>query len=333
MTTLLRLSWREGVTFEAVGEGGLHVQGADCRLRLRLPDRVGADARRRLTPPGEDEDRLAESILESGGAEALTGWYYLLQRSARRGLLRRTLEADGRPLATLLPTGPDFPIASAPTLADQPFRLSRFAYLRREEQRLVLESPRSHARVALDDELAAPLICSLARPATAEELAERGKRLPTETVTRLLGWLAIAGLVERVGDDRTAAEPESPAACSWEFHDLLFHARSRRGRTDAPFGATYRMEPPPALKPVPDNPVIPFVRPEREGDEPEVCRLTSLLERRRSIREYGTRPITDRQLGEFLDRVARVKATREVELETPRGPVRMDVALRPYPSQ
>src|SRR5581483_11337311 len=41
---------------------------------------------------------------------------------------------------------------------------------------------------------------------------------------------------------------------------------------------------------------------------------------------------TDRQLGEFLFRVARVKDCWQAEAETGRGPVRMDFASRPYPA-
>ena len=44
------------------------------------------------------------------------------------------------------------------------------------------------------------------------------------------------------------------------------------------------------------------------------------------------RPITDRQLGEFLFRVARVKDCRQAEVATDHGPIRMDFASRPYPA-
>jgi SagB-type dehydrogenase family enzyme len=55
-------------------------------------------------------------------------------------------------------------------------------------------------------------------------------------------------------------------------------------------------------------------------------------ERRRSIRKYATEPITDRQLGEFLYRVARVRDCQHMEIATPAGPVQMDFAQRPYPA-
>src|SRR5262249_61627941 len=61
--------------------------------------------------------------------------------------------------------------------------------------------------------------------------------------------------------------------------------------------------------------------------------LARVQAQRRSIREFdATRPITDRQLGEFLFRVARVTDSCEGEVSTPRGPVRQDFAARPYPA-
>src|SRR5262249_27357371 len=67
-----------------------------------------------------------------------------------------------------------------------------------------------------------------------------------------------------------------------------------------------------------------------ERDDPPLARVQS---QRRSIREFdAARPITDRQLGEFLFRVARVTGYRKEEVSTPRGPVRQDFAARPYPA-
>jgi SagB-type dehydrogenase family enzyme len=65
----------------------------------------------------------------------------------------------------------------------------------------------------------------------------------------------------------------------------------------------------------------------RQEDPP----FAEVQEARRSIREYGDPPITARQLGEFLYRVARVKEMFAMKVETPRGPVRVEYAKRPYP--
>jgi SagB-type dehydrogenase family enzyme len=62
-----------------------------------------------------------------------------------------------------------------------------------------------------------------------------------------------------------------------------------------------------------------------ERDRP----FTRVLEERRSLREYGERPITARQLGEFLYRVARVRFLADAN---PEAGLHYDVSNRPYPS-
>src|SRR5262249_30358088 len=126
-------------------------------------------------------------------------------------------------------------------------------------------------------------------------------------------------------------EDQAPALQTWEFHDLLFHARTRRGRFDAPYGATYRLAdrlaPPPALKPAPAGQPHELSRPDLDRLEPDAPPLARVQAQRRSIREFdAARPITDRQLGEFLFRVARVTGYREEEVSTPRGAVRQEFA-------
>jgi oxazoline/thiazoline dehydrogenase len=152
----------------------------------------------------------------------------------------------------------------------------------------------------------------------------------------LLGLLAHAGAVCAVGEDGTTAEDADPALRCWQFHDLLFHARSREGRHDAPVGATYpqagRLDPPPALRPETAAAGIALYRPDLEQLQRQDPPFALIQERRRSVRQYAAEPITDRQLGEFLYRVARVRDCQHLEITTPAGPVRMDVALRPYPA-
>jgi len=52
---------------------------------------------------------------------------------------------------------------------------------------------------------------------------------------------------------------------------------------------------------------IDLYKPDMEKLEQEDFPFTLVIEHRRSLREYGERPITDRELGEFLYRTARVK--------------------------
>jgi oxazoline/thiazoline dehydrogenase len=330
------LSWREGVTAAAAGERALVVQGPGGRVSLRGVAPALLDALRRLGPPGEDEDRLVE-LVRGGGDGSLTRWYYYLERLSRRGLLCRGVHMNGTRLATLVAVSATFvarPVWAAP---GRRYVLSRFAGLRRLGGEAVVESPLAHARVILNDGRAAALVGALTAPATAEELTGRVVGLPADAVTGVLTLLLRAGMVGEAGAGGGCAGDDNPALQTWEFHDLLFHARSRQGRSDAPFGGTYRLagrlDPPPALKPAPAGETHELYRPDLarlERDDPPLARVQ---ERRCSVREFDAdRPITDRQLGEFLFRVARVKDCWQTEVATNNGPVCMEFASRPYPA-
>jgi SagB-type dehydrogenase family enzyme len=260
-----------------------------------------------------------------------------VERLSRRGLVCRAVHANGTRLATLVAVSASFVARPVQAVAGRCYVLSRFAGLRRLGGEAVVESPLAHARVILNDGRAAALVGALTAPATAEELTGRVVGLSTDAVAGVLTLLLRAGLLGEGGADGRCALDESPALQTWEFHDLLFHARSRRGRSDAAFGGTYRMAgrfaPPPALKPIPAGETHELYRPDLarlERDDPPLARVQ---ERRCSVRAFDTdRPITDRQLGEFLFRVARVKECWQTEVATNGGPVRMDFASRPYPA-
>jgi SagB-type dehydrogenase family enzyme len=331
LSASLLLSWREGVTASADGEEKLVVRGPFATVSLRPVPVAFQEALRRLAPPGLDEDRLSD-LIPGNGDGALARWYHYVERFTQRGLLCFTAQADETRLATLVAVSPSFVSQPSQVVAGRGYVLSRFAYVRREGTEAVLESPLAHARIILNDCRAAAMVGALAAPATVQELAERVSSLPADAVAGMLALMLRAGLI---GDANT--EDSAPALQTWEFHDLLFHARSRKGRFDAPYGGTYRLAehlaPPPALKPKIAGQVHELYRPDverLEHDDPPLARIQA---QRRSIREFdATRPITDRQLGEFLFRVARVTQYRVADVAMPTGPVRQDFAARPYPA-
>src|SRR5262249_42515764 len=141
----------------------------------------------------------------------------------------------------------------AQVVSGRRYVLSRFAYLRREGGEAVLESPLAHARVILNDCRTAALIGAMAAPVTAEGLAARVGAIPAGALLRMFTLLLRAGMLGEADSGGACGVDQGPALHTWAFHDLLFHARSRRGRFDAPYGATSRLAgrlaPPPALKP------------------------------------------------------------------------------------
>jgi SagB-type dehydrogenase family enzyme len=319
------------VSASADGEGTLVVQGPAVRVSLRQLPREILDAAGRFDPPGEAQDRLCERIGGDGNG-ALARWHYCLERLTQQGLLCHVACAGEARLATLVAVSPYFVSRPGQVGAGRRYVLSRFAYLRRQGTEAVLESALAHARMILNDCRGAALVGALAAPATAEELGERVAALPAEAVAGVLTLLRRAGMLDEAGNEEDAA-----ALQTWEFHDLLFHARSRRGRFDTPYGGTFRLAdrlaPPPALKPGVAGEAHELYRPDLdrlEQDDPPLARVQA---RRRSVRDFDrARPITARQLGEFLFRVGRVTGRHEGEVTTPRGPVRLEFAPRPYPA-
>jgi len=275
---------------------------------------------------GATEDDLAGLVEELEGASALARLYYFLFTFAERRILSYGVSCGGRQLATLAPASASFKFTPGRVDPQLKYTLSRFAYLHRVRENLILESPLSHGRVTLPSSAGAAVTAELSKPHTLGSLCDVLHDLPRDIVMLFLELLIGAGFVSGLNID----EPypgENEALAQWDFHDLLFHARSRLGRHDNPYGGTYRfrneIKPLPAIKQLCAEEIVDLYRPDMDSLQLQDCPFTMVLEQRRSIRDYGERPITDRQLGEFLYRSARVKELQSIELQ--------DVTRRPYP--
>jgi SagB-type dehydrogenase family enzyme len=293
-------------------------------------------ALQRLGLSGELENRLADQVRQMEGAAALAKFYYYLQRLTQRGLLARSAHDNGERLATVVAVSPHFVFDCHEVFCDQHYVLSRFAYMRREDGNIVLESPLSHGRITLPDLRAVAIVHALAEPRPLEDLIRRVAGLSPDATALVVSLLLNSGMLqERNAQGRTPEDESSVLQC-WEFHDLLFHTRSRAGRHDIVVGGTYRfagrLEPLPALKTIQASQTIELYRPDLDWLQRADPPLARVQETRRSLRDYAPNPITARQLGEFLYRVARVRELGESEVETPHGPMQLSLASRPYPS-
>ena len=286
--------------------GGLAIE----RGRFHLPlGEMGPELRaalERLASGGAPEEELTRQVQ---GLELLR-LHQLLADLAERLLLCRTFQRGGEPAITVVPFsryGPE-PRGSAPDR----LVLSRFAYLRREGGSLVAESPLAHSYLIVH-EAGAPLLSRLAAP-----LDRAGLDAEERSGVDLL-W--------EEGFLSAAEEDEDPDLVPWEFHDLLFHARSRSGRHRNRYGGTYPFqgvsEPLPAIKAPMSDETIDLDRPDLERLMREDLPFTRVLEERRSLREPGERPVTARELGEFLYRSSRVREIRRTATH--------EVSDRPYP--
>ncbi|MFG2794364.1 SagB family peptide dehydrogenase [Streptomyces sp. NPDC048419] len=248
-------------------------------------------------------------------------------------LLATSLMLEGQDLMSMEATAPIRPYEPADVEPETPVRLSKFAFLRRREGGMVLESPCAAHRCVLKAPPAATVVTALARTCTAASLASPA--LPEPVAAELLGHLVGAGFADvgRITESGVIfPEDEDEALRQWDFHDLLFHSRSRFGRTDEPFGGRFpyvgKIEPLPVLKPAPAGEGIELYRPHLEDLLTTDAGLLTVMENRQSIRHYGDQPVSLTQLGEFLYRVARVKSTYGPR---PDQGMPYEASTRPYP--
>lgn len=278
-----------------------------------------------LSSTGAREDELTRLIEELDGVTGLAPLNYYLLTFAECRILRYTISYGDRRLATLSPASIFFRFSPAPVDAHSKYILSRFAYLHREQEDLILESPLAHGKITLHGWEGAAVAVELARAQTVGSLCGLLPDVSPDTVALFLGMLLGACFVSELHPEEPYTG-ESEILAQWDFHDLLFHARSRLGRHANPYGGTYRfqnkIQPLPAVKQFYADETIDLYRPDLSSLEKDDFPFTRVLEGRRSIREYGKRPITDQQLGEFLYRSARIKELQTSALQ--------DVSRRPY---
>lgn len=280
-----------------------------------------------LSSTGATEDELASLVEEIDGSSTLAQLYYYLSTFAKRRILCYGICYNGRQLATLIPNSGSLTFSPSPVNPQLTYTLSRFVYLHRDSEDLILESPLAHAVITLHRWEGAAVIAELSKAHTFGSLCDVLPCMPSDIVGLFLEMLLDTHFVSEV----KPADPymgESEDLVQWDFHDLLFHARSRLGRHAYPYGGTYRfhnkIRPLPVVKQHDAEEYIDLSRPDISSLERQDRPFTLILEQRRSIRKYGQRPITGQQLGEFLYRSARVKELQKMDLQ--------DLSRRPYPA-
>jgi SagB-type dehydrogenase family enzyme len=318
------LALAPGATLVRARGGRLLVRGGASDVVLGPLPAATASALRLLQGRGASEDAVLERA-GAGGPEAAAHLHLRLRALAGRGLVRYAVHGRRGALATLEPLSELFELEPGPPPPARALCLSRFAYLRRDGGALVLESPRVRARVHLAPS-ALPLLAALASPTTARGAAAHARGLGRAALA-LVALLARARLLVPADASGHTDEERHPALRLWEFHDLLFHTRTRRLLHGQRLGGTYRLAgvvpPLPAIAP-PRGPVLALPRPDLDALTREDPPFASVLERRHSERRYGAPPLTRAQLGELLFRAARV---RELHSGGPE-----ERTLRPAPS-
>jgi SagB-type dehydrogenase family enzyme len=259
----------------------------------------------------------------------------LVRRLARRGLLEYSLKRsrDDKELVVIEPQAFDYWPRTA-TLGDsEMIVLSRFAYLRRRGNEMVLESPRAGALFRICDPKIATALVLLSTPQKLSRF-RRQDGFPGVELLALLLDCEIVFKIDAAGGAGLRPAEGDDSLVFWDFHDLLFHTRSTEGRQANPLGGVYPyagvIPPPPA------------VRAPWPGKKIDLCKLSdapsetnstvaNLLRQRHSTRSFDDeQPITLAELSRFLDGTARVRGKWKSNLFE--GGPDVEYAARPYPS-
>jgi SagB-type dehydrogenase family enzyme len=261
----------------------------------------------------------------------------LVRRLAGRGLVEYHLgrSRNGEDPVVIEPQVPDYwprlpQLGNADTLV-----LSRFAYMRRRANEMVLESPRAGALFKICDPRIAAALALLATPQQIKQF-RRQQNFPGIELLALLVDCQILFKIDADGNGLRPAEGDD-ALVLWDFHDLLFHARSTEGRHANPLGGAYpyadAISPRPAVRPSWPGEKIDL----REVSPAPVEALSpaaKLLRERHSTRDFDDqRPITLAELARFLDNTGRIQSEFKPPLDHGGGGgPELSYTVRPYPS-
>jgi SagB-type dehydrogenase family enzyme len=236
----------------------------------------------------------------------------LVHRLARRGLLEYWLAHSDheKDQVVIEPQLPDYWPRTTKPNDTETIALSRFAYLRRRGNEMVLESPRAGALFRICDPRIASTLAALSTPRKISWL-RRQDGFPGAELLALLLDCEILFKVDAASDDLRAAEGDDNLVM-WDFHDLLFHARSTEGRQSNPLGGLYPfagiISPLPAVRPPWPGKKIDLDAFSTATAAPN-SPFTQLLQERHSTRDFDdAQPITLAELSRFLNRTARVQS-------------------------
>jgi SagB-type dehydrogenase family enzyme len=278
---------------------------------------------------------LALASLVSGGRTTDKETDRLVRRLARHGLLEYPVQRSRNEDEVVIePQVPDYWPRTPPLGNAEVLVLSRFAYLRRRGNEMVLESPRAGALFRICDPKIAAALAALSTPQKVGQLRRHDG--PGIELLALLADCQILFKVDAAGDGNLRSVEGDHDLVLWDFHDLLFHARSTPGRHANPLGGHYPyagvMPPPPAVRRRWPGKKI-DLRQLSPAHPDMISPTAKLLQERHSVRSFDDRqPITVVELARFLDSTARVLSRWNSRVDLGDARPVVAYAARPYPS-
>ena len=261
----------------------------------------------------------------------------MVRRLARHGLLEYSVakSRNDEDQVVIEPQVSDYwpgtpPLGDADVLA-----LSRFAYMRRRGNDLVLESPRAGALFRICNPKIATAIAALSTPQQIKVFRLQDG-FPGIELLAVLVDCQILFKIEATADMGPRLAEGDHNLVLWDFHDLLFHARSTEGRHANPLGGLYPyagvVAPLPAVRPRWPGKKI-NMRKFSAAHSKTISPVAKALHDRHSTRTFDNQsPITFAELSRVLDRAARILSTWKSNIGFGLSGPTIEYAVKPYPS-
>lgn len=324
---LLKLSLKQNIRIEEPEAGQLLFRSEDHTCRFDNVRASVKDILKLLPDHHYSKTALGSMVFERDGFNGLN---HLTHHIAR-------LEAAGYLIYTLVEEQTVFCHYEQMTgvahfhmeLLQQEFRLSGFAFIRREGDHFLLESSTGQARIIICDQRVMDFIGILSSFKMTGELAVESD-LSANVLHTLIKILHSGNFLEY---NTTSEIPLADEL--WNFHDLLFHTRTRYGRHNYNLGGTYRFigkRPPKTAIRKEANALAEIALPVPADEELSCSKtLNSCLEERQSTRHFNGLDL--HKLGLLLYRCLRVKGTRPYEVQNAAGDTEeIELLNAPYPS-
>ena len=230
-------------------------------------------------------------------------WQGLLSRLSDGGLLTRSLFHEGRLLLSVDKVSANQSLEVEKLPEGVPLVLSRFATMRRERDRFVLELPHRRIRLRLADPTVAGWVAGWHQPVTWEQYQSP---FPAHVHMQLVNLLLACGFLLEVRDQGVSEDEMVPS--TWEFHDLWLYSQSRQDLSfEAPIAYRFRdLEAPEPQEPESrfGGTLVELPAP----SSPSAEGWAQVLQRRSSVREPGS-PMQLGQLSDFLHHSASSQET------------------------
>jgi oxazoline/thiazoline dehydrogenase len=232
--TTIKLSLKDGYTISEQSDNHLNIVN-ETGFMFAVADITPAvgEALCLLTTKYLSKIELGNIVFDLGGLGEMSLFLYNLDKLEKSGCIQNVVLIDDKPCFCF-----DNMIGSVnfefESILNKRFKLSKFSYIRRENNHFIIESSKGTARITIYDGFAFDILDKMVEYKEVEDFLNALEDY-NQTILAFLAALHTGEYLD--------FEPNSDIVSTedfWSFHDLLFHTRTRFGRTNYKIGGTFR---------------------------------------------------------------------------------------------